>query len=869
MKRLGALRRMTQAEIAWRAGAALRVQRDRLVARVKPPKWDRAHLKAALAADVLDPVLLTHIERGDWTAAQRALSRALRARPRLFILDPGTSLELRHEIWKRWPQAAVDAAKRADRIMGGRYDLLGYRGLSFDSGEGGVDWHFDPVHRRKAPRDFWRDVPYMEIRVGDHKVIWELNRHQHWLALGRALWLTRDRRYGWAMVSQLESWMAANPPLTGINWASSLELGFRSLSWLWALHLLLADTEEGASGPSRASWLIDLLLGLDRQLTHLERNLSYYFSPNTHLTGEALALYVGGLSLPELAASRRWTMTGRRILLDEIDRQIGADGGHVERSAHYHRYTLDFYLLALLMAERSKDTEAITRFTDAATRAAEFARAIADDNGRLPLVGDDDGGMLWPIAGRACDDVRDSLALAAVVLGRPDFAPWGVPEEVFWIAGRTAFDQEPFIEAYRTGAAPALSRVFRDTGFVVMRDAMGGHLLFDAGAHGYMNGGHAHADALSLTLSVGGRPLIVDPGTSTYTVNPAVRDRLRRSANHNTLTLDGLSPSIPSGPFHWKSHADARLGAQRQNPGFDWVEGSHDGYAGNRVRRTVLRTPSRGWLVVDEVLGRGRHAADVHWHFDPSWMVCAETPTRLRATHLEGHTAWVVQDRGAASMLHGDDESGLGWFAPVYGTLLPTWSARISRHAVAPFAMIAWIAETSDAPELLHVATDCDSGGSPAIAVRVLQDDATWTTMVRPGEQELRETRSCGAGAFHTDGRLLHYGSRNGRLVSLVMCDANHLLALREGWLSVAADALVKDLYLEVLDDRIDVWSSSPVPRLRLQGALVAAARAIRVNGRDVPAAARERADSVIVTSSSWGEPGRILPCVASPVSRT
>ncbi|MGH8186702.1 MAG: hypothetical protein ACREUC_09080, partial [Steroidobacteraceae bacterium] len=141
--------------------------------------------------------------------------------------------------------------------------------------------------------------------------------------------------------------------------------------------------------------------------------------------------------------------------------------------------------------------------------------------------------------------------------------------------------------------------------------------------------------------------------------------------------------------------------------------------------------------------------------------------------------------------------------------------------------------------------------------------------MVRPGEPELRETRSCGAGAFHTDGRLLHYGSRNGRLVSLVLCDANHLLALREGWLSVAADAPVKDLYIEALDDRIDAWSSSPVPRVRLQGTLVAAARAIRVNGRDVPAAARERADSAIVTSSSWGEPGRILPCVASPVSRT
>jgi hypothetical protein len=868
MKPLDKLLRMSGKEIGWRTGVAFRIQRDRLVGRFKPPHWNRSALRHVLAADVVDPVLLTHIEREDWRAAERSLTRAFHARPRLFVLEPRTALELRHEILKRWPDASADASARADRIMSGRYDLLGYRGLSFDSGDGQVDWHFDPVQRRRAPLDFWRDVPYLDVRVGDHKVIWELNRHQHWLALGRALWLTRDRRYGWAIVSQLESWLAANPPLTGINWASSLELGFRSLAWLWALHVLLADSDEGASGPSQASWLIDLLLGIDRQLTHLEQNLSYYFSPNTHLTGEALALYVAGLSLPELAASRRWAATGRRILLTEIDRQIGADGGHAERSAHYHRYTLDFYLLALLMAERSKDTEAITRFTDAATRAAEFARAMADDNGRLPLVGDDDGGMLWPIAGRPCDDIRDSLGVAAVVLCRPELAPWGVPEEVFWIAGRTAFEQEPYVDAHRAMASPPRTRAFTDTGYVAMRDGAGGHLIFDVGPHGYMNGGHAHADALSVTLSVAGGALLVDPGTSTYTVNPPLRDRLRRSENHNTLTLDGRSPSIPAGPFHWETRADARLGALRQNPAFDWVEGTHDGYIGNRHRRTVLRTPSGEWLIVDEVLGRGRHTADLHWHFDPSWTVIADNSSRLRAMHLDGRSAWIAHDDATVSLLHGDEVSGLGWFAPVYGTLLPTWTARVSRAAAAPFAMTTWIASAADAPSLTRLPTDSDPGGTPAIAIEVQQGPVTWVTMLRPGEPELRESRGCGIGAYHTDGRLLHYGSIDGRLVSLAACDTNHVLALREGWLSVASDAPMKDLYLEMVAGRIDAWSSLPTSRMRLQGALVAAAAGIRVNGRDIPPGARERADSAIITASSWGEPGRILPCVASPVSR-
>ena len=200
----------------------------------------------------------------------------------------------------------------------------------------------------RAPLRFWADVPYLDPAIGDHKIIWELNRHQHWLQLGRALWLTGDaalRPSAWSTSST--SWLAANPPLVGINWASMLELGFRSMSWIWGLHFLLgADASRPRSRTAAPShpWLVDMLVALDRQLTHIEQNLSIYFSPNTHLTGEALALYVAGVALPELAGSRRWRDTGRRILLEEIDRQILADGGHAERSTHYHRYTLDFYL---------------------------------------------------------------------------------------------------------------------------------------------------------------------------------------------------------------------------------------------------------------------------------------------------------------------------------------------------------------------------------------------------------------------------------------------------------------------------------------------------------------------------------------------
>ena len=470
-------------------------------------------------------------------------------------------------------------------MVRGRYDLLGYRELPFGAPPA---WHRDPVHNRDAPSGYWSAIPYLAPQSGDHKVIWEINRHQHWLTLARAHQLTGEPRYYDAFVEQLEDWLARNPPLQGINWASMLELGFRSISWIWSLHLFAAAGAGDAS--ARTPWVVDLLLALDRQLTHIEHNLSRYFSPNTHLTGEALALYVSGCALPELRASARRATIGRRILLDEIDRQINADGGHAELSAHYHRYSTDFYLLAALAARAAGD-DAAPAFEQAALRQATYLRTLTDDDGRLPLLGDDDGGQLFPICGRAPSDCRDTLAAASVVLDEPALAVSDVPEEVFWLCGALPLEDMP------RASTPWRSAALTDSGYYVSRTPSGDHLVFDAGRHGFLNGGHAHADALSLVLTIGGRPLLVDPGTATYTMDPAARDRFRSTAMHNTVTLNGRPQSEPDGPFHWRSRANARLLVWQSRREFDYAEGIHDGYEPLVARAAVFSrfTAWAGW----------------------------------------------------------------------------------------------------------------------------------------------------------------------------------------------------------------------------------------------------------------------------------
>ena len=848
------LRAMSRSELSWRVRQHRHIASQRMANHVRAPRWNRTDVYDVLAAGVLEPQFPRGERHRQWSAVHAELRRRLRTRFSRFALDPAASAEMRHEVLARSPNAASDAATRADRILAGRYDVLGYRQLRWTSPEGTVDWHFDPVSRRKAPVRFWADVPYLDPVIGDHKVIWELNRHQHWLCLGRALWLTRDPRYRRGMIGQLQDWMDANPPLLGINWASMLEIALRAISWTWGLHFLLGDDGDGDP-----PWLVDMLVALDRQLTHVEQNLSIYFSPNTHLTGEALGLYVVGAALPELAASKRWRDTGRRILIEEVSRQIRADGGHVERSTHYQRYTLDFYLMALLTAERDFDDEAGAIFREAATRLAEYTRAMADDLGRLPTIGDDDGGMLWPIAGRACHDVRDSLSLAALLLDRPDLAPWHVQEEAVWIAGPQFLDRARRVEQTRV-SAPMLSHTLSESGFVVVRDASRSHATFDVGRSRYLDGPHAHAAALSITLALRGRPLLVDPGTSTYTMDARVRDRLRSTMSHNTVAVNDQSQATPRGPFHWHGSASAQRHGSRSNEAFAWAEASHDAYLPIRHRRTVVATPAGTWLIADEILGEGLVTARAHWHFAPAWKLTCDEPGRLRAVHHEGDQAWFLHEARELLLAHGDDESGLGWYAPVYGMLVPTWTVRTTLRAHAPFAMLTAlstrIGAPVDRPSLERLETTPDVGGI-AIGARVIDTFGTSVFLLQPGESSVRDNRACGIADYQTDARVLHYKEAGGRLVALDLVDASQVLALRDEWLSVDAAEGTADLHISLCGDRLDLCSSEPPPHLRLQGGALRRVRRVRLNRRDIDVAASDRPDMLVVSGGDWARPGQ------------
>lgn len=723
--------RMSGHEVLWRARAYGRRVIDRAIVGASGSSWDRRTLGDVLLDQPELSGARTAARHGRFHEANRALAGLFVSRSPRFLIGPRMKGAVVDQIKVRFPDAAQTAAAWGDRVLSGEIDLLGYRSLRFETAETRIDWHLDPVHGRRAPVRFWSAVPYLDPACGDHKIVWELNRHQHWIRLGRAFWLTGNVAYRDRVLAELMWWMEANPPLIGINWASALELGLRSLSWVWALHLL-AGTDIDDPCP----WIVDLLIGVDRQLAHVETNLSYYFSPNTHLLGEALSLYIAGRALPLLSASARREAIGRRILVAEMSRQIASDGGHCERSTHYHRYTLDFYLMALAVARITEDPIAAA-FESAVARLAAATRLMADATGTLPHFGDDDAGVLMPLTGRAPDDVADSLATAAALVDRGDLRIGALTEEALWTLAHPVLRRE-LERALAGGPAEALrSSALPETGYYISRTAAGDHLVIDGGPHGYLNGGHAHADALSMTCSIGGVPLLIDAGTGCYTIDCATRDRLRSTAAHNTLELDGRTQSVPAGPFHWLRSAGSRVHKWRTADGFDFFDGSHDGYSPLSHRRRVIVLHGELVLVADFVedpVGNGSdHTAAVHWHLDPRW-----TPTldgkslRMRsATDCVG----MLVPEGAIDVFMGDEATGLGFFSPMYGRIDSSTTIRITKRANGSF----WVVTAFDLNPLDPiVAVEClpiwSEAGSMRHGTALRMDRGTSTDYVMVAE---------------------------------------------------------------------------------------------------------------------------------------
>ena len=496
------------------------------------------------------------------------------------------------------PRAREAIAAASRTLLDGRFSALGvdWPARSPPDLYPATAWRLDPVTGALWPGAdrYCFDVPYRHERLlGDVKYVWEFNRLQFLQPLAAHAALTGDGASLAAIEGAIASWFEANPPFRGLAWVSGIELALRSIS------LLVAATLCGDALSSDTVERIRTML--NAHAVWLARYPSRFSSANNHLVAEAAGLFLIGMAMPDLPGAAGFEDKARRILEEESGRQILADGVPAEQSPTYGAFTAEFLLLSSVVAaqEARPLSEAVR---DRLLAFATFISWLADAEGVVPSIGDDDEGRVLTTAPHEAHHAASVASCIAALFAEPGTAPESAEQDL-----RTAV-----FGATRRPASPADGLMtFAQGGYSVVRETRANRsaiLVFDHGPLGYLSiAAHGHADALAFTLTLDDRPILIDGGTYLYHSGGSWRDWFRGTRAHNTLALGEADQSVISGPFNW-SHK-ARAGLDQREDGPDWrLRASHDGYLarfGVRHERTIAAAP-RGYDIVDRLIGPPR-----------------------------------------------------------------------------------------------------------------------------------------------------------------------------------------------------------------------------------------------------------------------
>jgi hypothetical protein len=504
------------------------------------------------------------------------------------------------------PGAEARALARAQAAVRGEFDVFGTR-VCFGEGQP-VDWSLDPVSGYRYPV-----LPIEELTLAqpgvDPKYPWVMGRLELLVALGQGYWVEREAAaraaFARAFVTRTLDFLQANPVGQGVHWTCPMEVALRAANLAQAL-VMFADAREAR----RPEFLVPVLEALAEHTAFVEAHLEDQGAvPNNHLVANLVGLLVVGLLFPELPGASRQVARAVAGLRMQVEAQVHPDGTSFEGSVPYHRLSVELFTLAWVVAcETGVDLG--STYASRLQGMYRATRAWCSDEGLAPQIGDNDSGRALAFRDRDAREQGYLVPLGAALFADTYLAEGAFPDEAAWLLGAEG------LERFRAlaPAVPAASESFPEGGFHVLRGA-GAVVTVSAGAQGQRGvGGHSHNDKLSFELHLGGRPVLVDPGTGTYTRDPAVRNAFRGTAAHNTLQVDGAeqTPLEPGRLFALPEAARARVLGFQTGTERDRLTVRQDGYRTltapvGVVRTFVLDKRERALGVTDALVGIGSH----------------------------------------------------------------------------------------------------------------------------------------------------------------------------------------------------------------------------------------------------------------------
>ena len=489
-----------------------------------------------------------------------------------------------------------------------------------------INWHKDPFTQNILPQCYWKSLDYWNSEtITEVKYVWEFNRHNHFVTLARAYYLTKDEKYTQELLSQWSSWIDQNPYLIGINWTSSLECALRLVSWTWALQF----TKECKSFNSD---LFDkIACSVKDHGEYIYHHLSKYSSANNHLIGEAIGLIYAGCYYPFLSEAKKWRNRGFHILFNNLPKLVYSDGVCKEQTPFYQVFIFNLAVLGLLAAQH-ENRQVPKEFLSRMEKMADFIYTLMDRHGNVPNIGDNDHGYAVYLSDADHSIFSSMLSISRVLFNRDSFQDKCNPsdETAFWLLGekseQSSVSEHSFLSTVTS---------FPEGGYYIITSDSQPHqqIVFDCGPLGFgALAAHGHADALSVMFSVNGQPVLIDSGTYMYLGAREHRNYFRGTDAHNTLVLNKKDQSEPLGPFQWGRKADSVLDEIVETESGVLISGYHNGYKEDGVihHRKIEWNKYTLWTISDTLHGKKNHDFQINFHLSPCELICNDVTATAR-----------------------------------------------------------------------------------------------------------------------------------------------------------------------------------------------------------------------------------------------
>ena len=505
-------------------------------------------------------------------------------------------------IWYRFSRPRVNPSPRpAVRLVSGHWVPPARRRQSLEDGE---------------KFNFLNETGHLSVLGWDgpqREKLWRYNQH-YFDDLNST---DAEVRSKWH-IELVKRWIKENTPGQGTGW-DPYPTSLRIVNWVkWHLggHPLYDEC----------------LQSLAIQTRWLSRRIEWHILGN-HLFANAKAMVFAGLCFkgPE---AQKWLDIGLDIIAKELPEQVLPDGGNFERSPMYHAIFLEDILDLINLAGAYPDVvreEHVNEWRTTASKMLRWLEGMCHPDGEIAFFND-----------------------AAIGIAPP-------PAEIKMYAKHLGI---PIDNPNSTSGQITVCR-FSDSGYIRLEDVSVCALLDVAPIGPDYLPGHAHADTLSFELSLFGKRIFVNGGTSQYG-NGLVRTEERGSSAHNTVVVNDENSSEVWSRFRVARRAYP-LGLEVTDGGDNvFVTCEHDGFMrlhGQPVHKRSWQL-CHGQLIVQDSIRGNFESAIARFHIHPD----------LRIYSVDRHTYSLrfpdSQQDVKVFVLNGASFVEHGFFSPEFGTRL-------------------------------------------------------------------------------------------------------------------------------------------------------------------------------------------------------